>query len=316
MDKIERVRGALEGKPVDRVPFSLFYHFSKPNFAGERMAKAHIEYYRSADPDFLKVMNDNYYSPPGLRGLKKPSDWRALRPAPPSSKCFQDQLSGLRKIVEVLGDETLVITTVFNPFHDADGMSDWTASSQLAEYPEAVDEGLSTVADSLSSFAKACVEAGAHGIYFAAHGGGRGSHSRRDFEKFIKPHDLRVLSAAKDAGATFNVLHACGKDLRLGPYADYPSHAVNWAPQSGNLSLREGRRLFNRTMMGGLDQAGPILTGTEKEVTQEVERAIDGVGDRGFILGAGCALARKVPPERILWVRDALESRREHRRRK
>ena len=222
----------------------------------------------------------------------------------------------MRKIVDAVGDETMVITTVFNPFHDADEMSGSTAGSQLREYPEAVDEGLSTVADSLATFARACIETGADGIYFAAHGGSRGSLSKKDFEKFIKPHDLTVLRAAKDAGATFNVLHACGKELRLGPYADYPSHAVNWAAQSGNLSLREGKRLFKRTIMGGLDQQGPILTATQKEVTQEVESVVDGVGERGFILGAGCALTRKVPSERILWVRDVLESRRERRGRK
>ncbi len=316
MQKIERVRAALEGRPVDRIPFSLFYHFSESQFAGQRMAKAHIDYYRSADPDFIKVMNDNYYHPPGFRGLKKASDWRAMRPAPLSSKFFQDQLSGLRRIVEAVGDETLVITTVFNPFHDADEMSELSASPQLKEYPEAVGEGLSTVAESLATFVKACIDEGADGIYFAAHGGGLGTHSDEEFERFIKPHDLRVLRAAKDTGGTFNVLHVCGKNLRLGPYVDYPSHAVNWAPQSGNLSLPEGRRLFRRTIMGGLDQGGPILAGTHREVTEEVSRAIDEVGERGFILGAGCALTRKVSSGRILWVRDALEARRLHAGRK
>lgn len=309
MDKKERVRRALEGKPVDRVPFSLFYHFSKSQFGGKRMAKAHVDYYRSADPDFVKVMNDNYYLPPGFRGLKKASDWRALRPAPLSSRFFQDQLSGLRKIVEAVGDESMVITTVFNPFHDADEIGGGTASAQLKEYPEAVDEGLSTVAESLTAFVKACLDAGADGIYFAAHGGSRDSLSRREFEKFIKPHDLRVLRAARDAGAAFNVLHTCGKNLRLGSYADYPSHAVNWAPQSGNLSLEEGRRLFGRPIMGGLDQGGAILTGSKSEVTDEVRNVVGRVGERGFILGAGCALTRKVSADRILWVRDALDAR-------
>lgn len=316
MDKIERVRAALKGKPVDRVPFCLFHHFPKSQFAGERMAKAHIGYYRASDPDFLKVMNDNYYFSRGFRVLKKASDWKAMRPAPLSSKFYQDQLSGLRRIVKAVGDETMVITTVFNPFHDGDGMSDWTASAQLREYPEAVDEGLSTVADSLTTFVKACIEEGATGIYFAAHGGGREGRSKEEFEKFIKPHDLEVLRAAEDAGATFNVLHVCGKNLRLEPYADYPSQVANWAPQSGNLSLQEGRRLFKRTIMGGLDQGGPILTGTEKEVMQEVESVVDAAGERGFILGAGCALSRKVSAERILWVRDALASRDEPRGRK
>jgi len=305
MDKIQRIQAALRGDAVDRVPSCFFYHFPEQQRAGEAMAKAHIDYYRAAEPDFMKVMNDNYYSPPGFNGLTRPSDWRGLHPAPLSSRCFQDQLSGLKRIVDSVGEEAMVITTIFNPFHDADVMSEWSATRQLHEYPEAVNEGLSTIAESLSEFVRACLETGADGIYFAAHGGGRESHSQDEFEKYIKPHDLEVLGAAKEAGATFNLLHVCGKELRLEAYADYPSHAVNWAPQSGNLSLAEGRRLFGRTIVGGLDQSGPILTGTREQVTEEVENAIGEMGTRGFILGAGCALTSSVSPERIHWVREA-----------
>ena len=50
MNKIERMKAALEGEPIDRVPFSLFYHFSKAQFSGESMAKAHIEYYNPPTP--------------------------------------------------------------------------------------------------------------------------------------------------------------------------------------------------------------------------------------------------------------------------
>jgi uroporphyrinogen decarboxylase len=109
-----------------------------------------------------------------------------------------------------------------------------------------------------------------------------------------------------DAGAAFNVLHVCGKELRLESYADYPSHAVNWAAQSGNPSLAEGKSIFNRTVMGGLDQEGAILTGRRESVEEEVVRALREVGTRGFILGAGCALTKRVPSERIAWVRKSL----------
>jgi uroporphyrinogen decarboxylase len=159
MDKTERVRAALEGGAVDRAPFSLFYHFREDQAAGDAMARAHIEFYRETDPDFLKVMNDNRYAPPEFAGLKSASDWRALRPAPISAECFQNQLSGLRKIRETLGNEALVIATVFNPYHDADVISEGTLADQMKAYPEAVDEGMSTIAESLARLARACIEA-------------------------------------------------------------------------------------------------------------------------------------------------------------
>jgi uroporphyrinogen decarboxylase len=307
VNKFERVRAALRGERVDRIPFSFYFHFPESQRAGKAMAEAHLEHYRATDPDFLKVMNDNYYSPPDFKGLTTPSDWRGLKPAPLSAQCFQDQLSGLRRIVSVVGKEVPIITTVFNPFENGDGMSDWKATEQLKEYPEAVSEGLATVAASLEEFVRACVEAGADGIYFAAHGGGRSRHTAAEFDKFIRPHDLTVLRAARNAGAGFNLLHICGKDLRLEAYEDYPAEAVNWAPQSGNLSLTEGRRLFKRTVVGGVDQAGPMVTGTREQVVAEIRKAVDEIGGKGFMLGAGCALAKSVRAERVGWARETLE---------
>ena len=71
MNKIERVDAALRGETVDRVPLSFFYHFPEHQRAGHAMAQAHLDFYREADPDYLKVMNDNFYSPPKLSELDR-----------------------------------------------------------------------------------------------------------------------------------------------------------------------------------------------------------------------------------------------------
>ena len=290
------------------MPLSFFYHFPEHQRAGHEMAQAHLDFYRGADLDYLKVMNDNYYSPPNFQGLSKPSEWAKLQPARLTSRCFQDQLTGLREIVKAVGREVPIITTVFNPFENGDGMSEWKATEHLKLEPEKVSEGLSTVADSLANFVRACIEVGASGIFFAAHGGRVGQHTEEEFKKYIKPHDLTVLKAAEEAGATFNLLHVCGENLRLQEYADYPAHAVNWSPQLGNLSLAQGRRLFNRTITGGMDQNGAIIHGSQKDVSAEVLKAIDEMGTTGFMLGAGCALAEPVPTRRISWAKQAVMS--------
>jgi len=308
LNKIERVDAALGGETVDRVPLNFFYHFPEHQRAGHAMAQAHLDFYRGADLDYLKVMNDNYYDPPNFQVLTKPSEWAKLQPAPLSSRCFQDQLTGLRDIVKAVGKEVPIITTVFNPFENGDGMSDWKATEHLKLEPEKVSEGLSTVADSLSAFVRACIDVGASGIFFAAHGGQADRHTEAEFRKYIKPHDLAVLSAAEEAGATFNLLHVCGEKVRLQEYADYPAHAVNWSPQLGNLSLAQGRRVFNRTIAGGMDQNGAIIHGSQKDVSAEVLKAIDEMGTTGFMLGAGCALAKAVPTPRLSWVKQAVTS--------
>ena len=64
MNKIERIRTALEGKEVDRPPFSFWYHFGLQHTSGQKHAEAEIDFYSAYDLDFLKVMNDYPYTYP------------------------------------------------------------------------------------------------------------------------------------------------------------------------------------------------------------------------------------------------------------
>ena len=45
MNKVERVRAALAGAEVDRVPASFWYHFPRPQAQGTASVKAHLDYY-------------------------------------------------------------------------------------------------------------------------------------------------------------------------------------------------------------------------------------------------------------------------------
>jgi uroporphyrinogen decarboxylase len=306
MNKIERVQAALWGEPVDRVPASFWFHFPSDQIASHAMAQAHLKYYRTADPDILKVMNDNGYALVGADEIRGPADWRKLKPAPLASKPYQNQLDGLREIVDSVGDEVLIVTTIFNPYATGNSVSGRKVTEHLKADPESVAVGLSTIAQSLAEFSQACIEAGAAGIYFSAQGGETDRFTPEEFEKYIKPNDLAVLRAAEEAGATLNVLHICGHWLRLAAYADYPAHAVNWAPQHGNLSLSEGRELFQRTIIGGVDERGPIVDGRREEIVAEVQAAIAEMGKRGFMIGAGCTVPNDIRVEHLVWARQAV----------
>jgi uroporphyrinogen decarboxylase len=265
-----------------------------------------LNYYRAADPDFLKVMNDNGYALTGVDEIQTPADWRKLKPAPLASKPYQDQLDGLREIVDAIGDEVLIVTTVFNPYATGNDMSGRKVTEHLKANPESVAAGLSTIAESLAEFSQACIEAGAAGIYFSAQGGETDRFTEQEFDKHIKPHDVAVLQAAEKAGATFNVLHICGHQLRLEAYVDYPAHAVNWAPQNSNLSLSQGHDLFQRTIIGGVDERGPIVDGSRKEISAEVQSATAEMGKTSFMVGAGCTVPSDIPIEHLAWARQAV----------
>jgi uroporphyrinogen decarboxylase len=306
MNKIERVHAALKGEPVDRVPASFWFHFPSDQIAGHAMAQAHLDYYRQADQDFLKVMNDNRYPVLGAEEIQSPQDWRRVKPAPLSSEPYQAQLDGLREILDEIGDEVLVITTVFNPYATGNYMSGRMVTAHLRADPESVSAGLSTVAESLAAFSQECIDVGAAGIFFSAQGSEKDRFTDEQFEDYIQPHDLVVLQAAEEAGGTFNVLHVCGQKVRLDAYTEYPAQAANWGPQHDNPSLREGQEILDRTVIGGVDERGPIVTGPRAAIEAEVHASVRAMGTTGFMIGAGCTVPDDVPVEHLIWAREAL----------
>jgi uroporphyrinogen decarboxylase len=305
MNKIERVRMALRGETPDLIPASFWFHFPAEQRAGKAMADAHLAYYRAAGPDFLKVMNDNGYTPGGADAIARPADWRKLRPAPQTSRPYRDQLEGLKRILDAVGGEALVITTIFNPYATGNDISGGKVTEHLLADPASVSAGLATIAESLARFAAACIEAGAAGIYFSAQGGEHDRFPTELWEETVKSHDLTVLQTAARAGSSFDLLHICGAGLRLEGYADYPAHAVNWAPQLANLSLSGGRALFGRPIVGGVDQRGPIVAGPRDRIVAEVQAAVAEVGRAGFIVGAGCTVPNDIVVPHLAWAIEA-----------
>src|SRR5690349_16590480 len=73
----ERVRAAVKGEAVDRVPFCFWHHF-KPEGSGERMADLTLEFFRTKfSLDIVKIMPDLRYPAPES-GITRPEDWERL----------------------------------------------------------------------------------------------------------------------------------------------------------------------------------------------------------------------------------------------
>lgn len=321
MNKIERVRAALRGAEVDRVPAGFWFHFAPEFRGGEAMARRHIAYYRRADPDILKVMNDTGYAPLDGFHVAEPSDWARLRPTPLSDAHFQSHLEGLKSIVQELGHEVLIMTTAFNPFHEAvailrrsltPGEADEQAARRLFVHhartqPEPLLAALQVMAEDLACFYRACIcEAGIAGIYYSAQGGERELMTDAEHARFVAPFDMHILNALRGV-AEFVVGHFCGRALNLNRFVDYPVQVANWAHQAGNLSLGEGRMLFRGiTVLGGLDERGPLAYGPREALRREVEATLQQMGTRGFILGAGCTVPNDVDVGNLIYARSLL----------
>ena len=94
----------------------------------------------------------------------------ALAPADPRAGALGEQLEALRKIRAAVGPETPIIWTIFSPlmvlpFLMTGGRDQ--ALGLLRSAPRAVERALGAMAETLAGYARACVEEGADGLFYA-----------------------------------------------------------------------------------------------------------------------------------------------------
>jgi uroporphyrinogen decarboxylase len=152
----ERIESAIAGNRPDRVPAALWRHFPEQDQKAERLADAHIAFYRVYDPDLLKVTPaSGYYGDDwGLRAgykpnregtrsitdrpIKKPADWSKLRRLDTSQGVYGREAHGIRLVAEAVGRDVHVFQTVFSTLSIARTLAgEQAAVRYLRENPEA-----------------------------------------------------------------------------------------------------------------------------------------------------------------------------------
>jgi uroporphyrinogen decarboxylase len=315
LTKRQRVLAALRGETVDRVPVSAWGHDFLREWTAEGLTEATLEAYRRYDWDFIKVNpRASYYAegwgcryrpsggadaPPQTLAVavKSAADLRSLRPLDPSRGAYGEQLAALRLIREGLAGGVLFIQTVFSPLAVASRLagSYEPIRQYMAEAPLDLEAALRVISETLAAYARACLEAGADGIFFASvEWGSRSYISAEQYDRFGRPFDLRVLEAVQ--GAPFNLLHVCRNNNRLTDLLDYPVHAFHWAATgTDNPSLADILARTDKAVMGGVNHDSTILGSRPEDVTAEARAAIDATGGRRFLLAPGCSIAPQTP---------------------
>jgi uroporphyrinogen decarboxylase len=306
VNKHERVQAAIRGEEVDHVPAGFWLHFPKEMAFGEAAVDAHLDFYRETDVDLLKVMNEHLYrvqSP-----VHTPADWAKWRPLKVKTSYLQKQVDIVKAVTDRLGGEVPIIATIhgvfISTFHGSKLPEETIfghnlATEHLRHSPEAVVPALNAVTETLIEWSLACLEAGADGIYYGAQGGEEHRFNEYTFLNYVKPYDLQVLEALRKK-TDLLCLHICKDKTRLPFYKDYPADVVNWAIHEGRYDLKEGRKIFDIAVLGGLDdRGGVIVDGGEEEIATEVRSLISEFGKTSFILGADCTLPTEIPLRKI-----------------
>src|ERR1044072_9082827 len=193
MSSRERVDHVLKGQPVDRPPFSFWYHFGLEKFPAERHVEATLNFHRKFRTDLVKVMSDYPYPKPAGKWYEP----QAL--ADP----FPEQIRALELIRAGLKGDAYFVETLFNPWNVAEKLSSPKDVMALKESnPKSLHAALHAIAQSEANHARKSIAAGAVGVFLAIAKAQDGILSREDYRKFSEPYDRMVLKAA--AGAPSN----------------------------------------------------------------------------------------------------------------
>ncbi len=326
-DKITRVQAVIRGERPDFPPFSCWHHFGPEAFYGQPALDAHLRHVEALDVDFLKVMNDNEYPrEPAGAVIETVDDLDALRVRGVDVEEFTRQLDLLRRLSERFGGELPMATTIFNPwavlrklcapYSDHHGPPtlgggpdprDAKITELLQQDRSAVAGAVETISQTLAGFAKACVDAGADGIFLSVRDDWVDTYANGEgtYDKVLRAGDVAVLEGA--SAGTFNVVHVCGQPLDIEAFGRYPAHVINWADRYTPVSIADVKDTIKLALCGGLNNLGTLAKGTPEECAAEARDAIAQAGDRPIFLAPGCTYdPERVPLENLRAARDAV----------
>jgi len=249
MTKRERVRAALAGGDVDRLPIMFWHHF-RPHGSPQKLADATLDFFGRHDLDIYKIMPDIPYPFP-RDSIRAADDWLFLSPLDVLEGNLGRMVTATELTYENLPNDEPLIVTMFSPFcYAMNSAGSANISRHLKENPARVHEALSVIAHNLASFSQALIAHGADGIFFASQGAGDGILTREQYKEFGVPYDLQVLRGAQDAW--LNVLHIHGfENLMVDLFVDYPASVFSWSDRLSGRSLRDMRKLGAQRLPDG-----------------------------------------------------------------
>src|SRR6266540_7018840 len=235
MSKRARLDAAMRGDQPDRVPWSLWRHFYESESSAQQLADAMVAWQQRYDFDLLKLNPRAQYhvedwgvryrysggphdKPERLEyAVKRSDDWGQLQANSPTGGALGEQLDAIRLTRARLGRDLPLVETLFLPLMVAEYLAESPEALRrdVEQAPGAVHQALAVIVETFSRFVPRCLEAGADGFFFATTWATPAKLPAELYAEFGRPYDLQVIDAARQAGASLNVLHVCGDGARV-----------------------------------------------------------------------------------------------------
>jgi uroporphyrinogen decarboxylase len=308
MQKIERVKKALQGEDVDRIPYSIWTHFPIVDLDAAGLAKSTMAFYREYDLDFVKSMPNGMFSiedydcgcdfsevPTGgvakatRLAVTKPSDWEKLSDLDIESGALGRELKSLNLILNDIHGEAPVIATVFSPLTTALKLSGPNLMKHILTEPEKVKAGLDILTSTTRRFAERAIEMGCAGIFLASQMSQRSMMKESEYREFGVPYDLKVLEAVK-SNSWFNVIHIHGDNIFFEILKDYPVQGISWHVWETAPTVEEFLAAdTGKCLVGGLRRF-KITEGILPEIAKDIRETTRLTGGKRLFLAPGCEI--------------------------
>lgn len=335
MTREDRIRAALAGGEVDRLPCSVWMHLSEVDQDPRSLAEEMVSQNEKYDFDFIKMMPfgaystqdwgakikiycDRYKEPviiePGIREL---GDYGMIRPLAATHGTWGKTLQVTRHLSKIVPKHTPYLQTIFSPATTLKKLTSNRLIQDMVEHPEEVHKALRAITDTTISFVQANIEAGVSGFFFAIQTATYDFMTDVLYAEFCKPYDLEVINSYKDK-TWFNVVHIHGSNIMYDTVSKYPCNCINWHDRDTRPDMKTARETVKKTFLGGIQEVPNIINGvldydsflrrsTPQQVIGHVKQAIAMVDGKGLIIGPGCVCDPRTPEENLHAVREAAE---------
>lgn len=323
MSSMERMRAALQGGPVDRVPYAFWSHLPGIDRDPNRLAETTVKLVSDYGLDFIKTMPNGMYAVEDFgcscdfsevtRGgvaklvsspISNPEDWARIRPLGADAPVLARELRALELVINELKGRVPVLFTVFSPMTTAEKLSCGKLRAHIdAGAGPYLHQALYAIAQTTKALLQRALSMGASGAFFAVQTATGKKLSLEEHREFGKRYDLIALEGA--SGGWCNAVHIHGDDIYFGEFCDYPVQILNWHVWETAPDICDAAAMTDKCLMGGLKRFS-ITENKEDELRAQIWAALAQSGGRRHILTPGCVVRLPIPESALHHLRQTL----------
>jgi hypothetical protein len=209
------------------------------------------------------------------------------------------------RVKEAVQDEFSIHGEVNSPFDSIFHLFDFEdVLVGTLTHSRVIHEVLEVLANFSAVWAVAQVRRGCDAIKLSSPWAGSAFISRRHYQEFVLPYEMRIVRAVKGEGGVIYT-HTCGAiGDRLDLIVESGVNGIECLdpPPLGDVELEQavadwGERIF---IKGNVDSVNMLLTETPEKVFIDATRRVEiGARGRGFILSSACSIAPRVPAKNV-----------------